>query len=1181
MMQRFKLYGLILVAVTSWSLRAVAQNASAEVNGTVADPNGAIIQGAVVVLTNQETQIVAKRLTNSTGEFIFIDVQPGQYLLTVSARGFKTASLEPFSLSVNQTFEQAIKLEVGSTTETVEVNSTSAELLQRSSSELGTVIQEDVVQDMPLNGRNFTELLTLTPGATPVSTAQGSGVSTQDAGMSAVPGSTLAKPAMHGQQNRSTLYYLDGVTNTDLRGPVYGVLPMLDATSQFKVQAHNEKVEFGGVVGGVVNMVSRSGTNIFHGSAFEFVRNNYFDARDPFKDVTNSGPAPFHQNQFGATIGGPIWRDHTFFFGSYEGWRYSKPTQAFTYVPTQAELSGDFTNTITPTFLIYNPYSTTSPSSGKYNRAQFTCDSAGRPIIPNTNGTQTGGTPCMKIPSQLFDPTISKLLSTFLLPPNYNGAIIPGQTGTNFEENRPNIDNNNEFQVKVDHRISSRDSIWIRFTNMYVFDNNPVTGTIEYAPSNYHAYDWGVGYVRVLSPHIIYDAQAGLLLKPYDFNTNTVPTGAQAITALGVPGADQWGGLFTALASPYLTSNIGVSGDAIRKNPTWSASTDLSFLLGKHNAKVGLQFTNVQRVQENTYQQFSFNTTVTENPNAGATSGNILASAMLGLPSGYNGFLPSYGEDNFSLQMWSGFIQDEWRALPRLTVEIGLRYDFLTVPKILNGRPSGILDLTKQTYTIGAASIPDCKNAQQNPCIPGGGFASVPHNTNILYAGSNKSFLAPTSSLFEPRIGLAYSIHDDLVIRGGVGLFFDALPARSQYAQNQLDAGYWPWATGFTGNANSVGVPSTITHFNQLVGNFTSPVTPSSPWGIGGYYNSPNFKPGYSYQWNLELQQQFGKYTSLSVAYVGSTNGNADYTGYANAAPFASPSGTSRTTVDNYRAIPWMISSLHWGAPIGRSNYNALETRIMRQATRGLRMILSYTWGKSIDDTSGYFGAENGIGGGAAVQNYWDPRSNRSVSSYDIPHFVSAATLWELPVGHGKTYLNHGWEAYVLGDWQANGLLQARSGQVYNLDVTGDIANIEGSLNSISGYGRPNLIGNPIPQHQSTAEWFNPAAFNIPCTAATSTTPAIPCSFGSFSRNVLRGGRVWGTDFSMFKLIPIHERYNMQLRFEAFNVFNVQSLAPPGQGNSNQVQIGIAGAGGISAVALNPRQLQFGARVTF
>ena len=265
----------LLLGIACFSgLHAWSQGATAEVNGTVTDSTGASLAGATVTLTSQDTKIAEMKKSSSSGGFIFVDVQPGNYTLSVSAPNFRTVDLAPFELSVNQTFSQTVKLNPGSASETVEVSANTAELLQRSSSELGTVIQQDVIEDMPLNGRNFTELLTLTPGATPVSTAQGSGVSTQDAGMSGVPSSFLTKPALHGQQNRSTLYYLDGVTNTDLRGPVYGVLPMIDATSQFKVQAHDAKVEFGGVVGGVVNMVSRAGTNAVHGSVFEFVRNN-------------------------------------------------------------------------------------------------------------------------------------------------------------------------------------------------------------------------------------------------------------------------------------------------------------------------------------------------------------------------------------------------------------------------------------------------------------------------------------------------------------------------------------------------------------------------------------------------------------------------------------------------------------------------------------------------------------------------------------------------------------------------------------------------------------------------------------------------------------------------------------------------------------------------------------------
>ncbi len=575
---------LLVMMMFAVSVRSAAQNANAEVNGTVTDPSGASVPGAVVTLTSEDTKIAEARKSSGSGAFIFVNVKPGEYTLTVAAQNFKTFDLAPFLLSVNQTFQQNVKLELGSASEMVEVSGSAAELLQKSSSELGTVIEEDVVQDMPLNGRNFTELLTLTPGATPVSTAQGSGVGTQDAGTSGIPGSNLVKPALHGQQNRSTLYYLDGVTNTDLRGPVYGVLPMLDATSQFKVQAHNEKVEFGGVVGGIVNMVSRTGSNTIHGSAFISIRNNNFDARDTFKDVANAGPPPFHQIQFGGTVFFPVIRDRTFLGLAYEGWRFSQPTQTFAYIPTAAEISGDFSNDILG-YPIYNPYST-SQNGTQYVRTQFMCDSNGNPIVPNAKGIQASGTPCNKIPSQLLDPVLSKVASAFLLKPNFNGAAY-GKPQDNYQENRNRTDNNNEFQVRLDHKISSKDNVWLRFTNMYVLDVVPVTGTIETAPSNYHGYDWGAGYTRVLSQHVVFDAQAGIFLKPYVFNTNTVNGAVSMFQSLGVSDAATWGGLYYTLGNQFANlGNIGSQGNSIRKNPTWSASTDLTFLAGRHNAKV-------------------------------------------------------------------------------------------------------------------------------------------------------------------------------------------------------------------------------------------------------------------------------------------------------------------------------------------------------------------------------------------------------------------------------------------------------------------------------------------------------------------------------------------------------------------------------------------------------------------
>jgi hypothetical protein len=302
-----------------------AQSATGEVMGTITDKSGAGVPGATVRLTNQGTQVGEQVQTQQAGSFLFINVRPGSYTLSAEMTGFKTAQVPAFNLSVNQTLVQNIALDVGTLGETITVSS-EAPLLQQASAELGTVISEQAVHELPLNGRNFTQLMLLTPGANPVSTAQGStGVGFQDAGVSGIPGTVFSKPSLHGQQNRSVLYYLDGIINTDFRGSIYGVLPIIDAMDEFKVQSHNEKTEFGGVTGGVVNMVSKSGTNQIHGAGWEFVRNNVFDARNPFTDFCNparcgpgsspftpAAPVAYHQNEFGAAAGGPIIKNKTF-----------------------------------------------------------------------------------------------------------------------------------------------------------------------------------------------------------------------------------------------------------------------------------------------------------------------------------------------------------------------------------------------------------------------------------------------------------------------------------------------------------------------------------------------------------------------------------------------------------------------------------------------------------------------------------------------------------------------------------------------------------------------------------------------------------------------------------------------------------------------------------------------------
>src|SRR5882762_726058 len=384
-----KIAGIFLAFYFVTAAVVHAQVASGEVNGTVTDKSSGFVAGAAVNLINQATKIEDRAATNSDGYFVFINVKPGSYVLGVEAKGFKITQISSFDVGVNQTVTQTVRLEVGAITERVVVNAEAA-MLEASTSELGTVIPERAVNDLPLNGRNFTQLLTLTPGVTPVSTAQNKSIGCCE-GNVGIPNSGFSDASFHGQENRSKLYFFDGIINTNIRGPTYIVIPNIDLIQEFIVVGHDAKAEFGGATGGVVNMVSKSGGNALHGSAFEYVRNNFFDARDTFKDGARNGPAAFRQNQFGAEATGPIIKNKTFFSGGYDGWRFSQPNQNLSNVPTAAEIAGDFSNTTVIKHNLYNPYSTRTVGSTVV-RDPFRCDASGNPLPVNAQNLQNQST---------------------------------------------------------------------------------------------------------------------------------------------------------------------------------------------------------------------------------------------------------------------------------------------------------------------------------------------------------------------------------------------------------------------------------------------------------------------------------------------------------------------------------------------------------------------------------------------------------------------------------------------------------------------------------------------------------------------------------------------------------------------------------------------------------------------
>ena len=1251
----------ILLVVLFVSARVThAQTATGEVNGTVTDTSGGFVAGAAVKLTNQATKIEDRVATNVDGYFVFINVKPGSYVLGVEAKGFKITQISAFDVGVNQTVMQTVRLEVGAITERVVVNAEAA-MLEGSTSDLGTVIEEKAVNDLPLNGRNFTQLLTLTPGVTPVSTAQNKSIGCCE-GNVGIPGSGFSDASFHGQENRSKLYFFDGIINTNIRGPTYIVIPNIDLVQEFKVVGHDAKAEYGGATGGVVDMVSKSGTNSFHGSVFEYVRNNAFDARNTFTDFNPLTKAPsiagFRQNQFGAEGGGPIIKNKTFISGGYDGWRYSKPPQSLTYVPTAAELAGDFSQTLVSNPNLYNPYSTVGN-----NRSRFLCDAQGNPLPadPTTHvqPNLAGSVPCNKIPNftdgtGLINSAMQSFLQKYSPVPN-----LTGTPGFNYQQNRAETNNSNSFQVRIDHRFRDSDNVFFRYTEQRVSAFTPIGDTGSTSGGS-QGRNYGGAWVHTFRPNLILDVRAGYAGRPAvdasQQNQSSFET--DPMKQLGFKDIDKYGGMLVNLGNDWTAgtnANFGTRGAAPRENPNWSVTPNVSWIRGNHNFKTGFWFIGSKRVQENTFQTFNFGRQQTGLP-SNASTGLTLASALMAFPSSFSAQLPVLhgGPVRYKYASWAAYIQDEWKVKPRFTVSVGLRYDYLTQPQTTDGRLWSTMDLTTKQYVIGASAMPPlCSQANQAPCIPDGGplytptnstcnnkpngipcdFRLDPHFSSAVLAGKSFFDPPPIRDNWGPRVGVAWQVSSNMALRAGYGLYWDTLAGRGQAAQNDLEHGIWPDATAFSGNVNAPADFSggTSKLISDIQGSFPNPLPGPTPWTAGGFALDPrSYKDGYSQQWHVEIQRQLTPHLLLSAAYVGSKNGRLDYEGKANSAQFSSGNVTDPVTtsahgvttcgpkptpptaawtscqtayfasVDTLRTMPWANPGFTYAQSIGYSNYNALEARVQRRFSNGLQSLVSYTYGKSIDVSSGYFGVENGNGGGSTVQNYYDQSTARGVSGFDITHFLSWFTVYELPFGKGKSWLHGGPLSWIVGNWQANYIFQARSGQPYTLRVTGDPANLTGSggvgAQNFTSYGRPNVVAapfkagpvaaNPDPlcqltisqggkaadQIHTSQSWFNPCAFTLPSGA-----------FGNLGRDAFRGRPVYNMDVSLFKSVPWpREGMSLQLRFESFNVLNIQNWdTPTTQSSDSGLTVANKAFGRITTLAHDPRQMQFGLRFTF
>jgi hypothetical protein len=1139
--------------------------ATAAINGTVRDSAGAVIVDATVVLHNRDTSLDRSASTNSVGSYVMTNVLPGNYDLKVTMSGFGPAVKTGLILLVNQTATYDFTLKAGAVNEVVEVQDNPV-TLETSTSELGVAVVKEQVNDLPLNGRNFTQLLNLTPGVSTVNVSQNSATS---GGVWSNPIGTFSYPSVNGQSNRSNLFLLDGVNNEGSFGSTYAVPPIVDDIQEFKVQSHNDDASFGGVLGGVVNVVTKSGTSHFHGSAWEFLRNKALDAnliypllptaaqRDP-----NNQPG-FQQNQFGATFGGPLpipgeHQKKTFFFLSYEGFRNHTAASNQYNTPTGAQLAGDLTGIAGQ---IYNPYS---------GRA-FMCDAGGNPL-PAPGNVQAAGTPCNKIPSTMLDKSMVNYAMKIFPAPNVTGQSFNGLDTTKV------ITRQDEGGVRLDHQFSQHDYVWARYTSF----RQPVTGSGGFVGILHdqvtNGYNLAATYTHLFSGSTLAEFHFGRT----DVNINQGSQFKNAPPSFGtqVGFSPNFAGNFRNgvvmipdvviqgyIGNPNPSAHGAAQVDNTKVSDIWEYGGDFTKTMGRHTFKAGanLASNNANALYLNSNVQFAAANTA--NP-VDLSGGNALASFVLGIPT-------SAGRRNVIETEHGGWVDgfyamDQWKVTNKLSVNLGLRYDLTLIPIYGDNKNGnnfvGDMNFRDGTYIL-ARNAPNCATTNAAPCIPGG---TLPAHVIVTPLGGTAIYHTDKSNI-QPRIGVAYQLLPTTVLRAGYGRFYDNWAAITQTAQNY--EGTWPSLDQLgASNMNSVkaGAPNRTAEdpFGLGSGN---PVTGATPFTQSTWFADPYLKRPYSDQWNVGVQQQVTSNSVLTANYVGSVGRRLDIGGAYNVAMVAGGNAnTSCTPFD-----PTSATATNCGAPfpyigptaydrsVGKSNYNALQVSLNGKQQHGLTYLVSYTWSKSLDlGCTGWYGVE-----GCSIQNPYNLQADKGPAATDLPHIFSAAWVYELPFGKGGSLSSDNRVVNaVIGGWNLNGVLSLSSGAPFDVGSGKDIAET-GNYNYGNGYGyeRANLVGSRYPSSKGPDGWINTASFVVPATG----------TFGNLGRDSLRSDWNKNLDLSIFRQFVFTERFRMEFRFEMFNATNTPVWAVPVTSLEN------SNFGKVTHAANIPRQLQFGLKLYF
>lgn len=1081
---------------------AMAQQATATVNGVVEDPTGAAIPNAQVGLSDLSTGVTRTTTTNSAGLYTFLSVVPGTYSMRASATGFTTVSQPPVTLEVGQTATFNFHLKVGATQSSVTVNATAA-ALETSTSELGTVVAPHEMNDLPLNGRNFTQLLTITPGVANLNTDQSSG---GGGGWNGASIGQFSFPAVNGARNRSNMFILDGANDLNTLSGTYNYAPIVDAIQEFKTQGHNDLAEYGGAAGAVVSVVTKSGTSQYHGDLWEFLRNSAMDSRGYFEESL----APLRQNQYGASGGGPLSipklyngnKHHSFIFAAWEGYKYRSAEETGALGPTSAMRNGDFSALNTP---IYDPATTTVDSSGAYTRETFTQE-YNEPNAAYCNGDIN----C--IPSSRISP-ISALFES-IIP--QSGPLV---NGSNVYVSGRTAYNQDSGTLRFDQDFGNNNQIMFRYSQFDLQESEP-SGTIGVGTVHLIGHNYIGHWTHTFSPTAFSDVYFG---RNYGYTfTGTTHAGEDAaflsqLQQLGV--SSYWMTLNNAVYAPqYVADNyVGLSGSQLQASglaDDWIFGGSFTKILGKHTFKAGADFETNNFTSPIAYAGDYFG--VAQTAGLGqeqGEGGNSWASLLLGVPREAN----YRNIDEVVHNGWIDgvYVEDQFKATGRLTVNLGFRNDFVVTPIYGTGNGSnyytGEANPVTGQYILNALP-PNCSATQAAPCIPTGNYtaSSTPAPGGLpAHAVVNPSPRMIKNSLFDwaPRFGLDYRINDKTVFRGAYSRFYDAWATITQLSQNF--GGNWPAVSTIDNTSLNTEAPTAPANDPLGLGS-SGVVYPINDFSqVSQWMVDPNFKTPVYDQWNLGVERELPGNSVLDANYVGSNGRHGDW------GPVMNTPQPGPGNIQSRRPYPYMLQQW-FDQSAGDSRYNALQVTFNKRTSHGLSFLAAYTLSHSNADGCN-------LGASCDSSNPYNRAGDYGTSDLNQKNVFSAAFTVQSPYDRSPNKL----VSNLAGGWALNGIVEITSGKPYTVVTGSDPENIGTDLQE-----RLDVVGDPNSGHgiHTQAEWFNVNAY----------AQQAPYTYGNEKVNPLVSQHFNNVDMSLFRQfhIGLGEQRYFEFRADAFNLFN-------------------------------------------